>query len=57
LLTIKLYYKDAFWMIKTMSAYTFEIDDVALAVSERLAQLDVEQSLGGAHSMGLMTLL
>ncbi|MDR2393850.1 MAG: hypothetical protein LBD93_06825 [Treponema sp.] len=41
-------------MIKTMSAYTFEIDEVAIAVSEILAQLDVEHSLY-AHSVGLMT--
>ncbi|MDR3114580.1 MAG: FIST C-terminal domain-containing protein [Treponema sp.] len=41
-------------MIKTMSAYTFEIDEVAVAVSEILAQLDMEHTLR-AHSVGLMT--
>ncbi|MDR0723231.1 MAG: FIST C-terminal domain-containing protein [Treponema sp.] len=37
-----------------MSAYTFEIDDVAIAVSEILAQLNVEHTLC-AHTVGLMT--
>lgn len=37
-----------------MSAYTFEIDDAAMAVSEILAQLDVEHRLC-AHAVGLMT--
>lgn len=37
-----------------MSAYTFEIDDVAIAVSEILVQLDVEHTLC-AHAVGLMT--
>lgn len=41
-------------MIKTLTAYTYEIDDVELAVSEIMDQLDLDNSLL-SHSVGIVS--